>query len=263
MKPKKKTNRKKTNISLRRRIGLAYARLTFGIKIFIVFGAYVFFFTNYFNNTKQEIIQNIYELTSDVGFKLENVLVEGQNNVQTVDILSTLNADKGTPIFALDLKQIKNSLQQNAWIKTVALIERRLPNTLYVQLVERVPIALWQINGQVFVIDEEGSKITTNISEFHNLLHIVGSDANIYVGQLTEDLAKQPELAKKIVSAVRYGGRRWDLNLEQGITIKMPDTNFEQALEYLARMHQKNILFDQNYKVIDLRDSSKSYIEKY
>ena len=263
MKPKKRSYKRKTNISLRRRIGLGYARLMLLVKILAVLGIYIIFFTNYFNHTKQEVIQNIYELTSNIGFKLENVLVEGQNSVQTLDILSALNADKGTPIFSLNLEQIKNNLQHNSWIKTVVLVERRLPNTLYIRLVERVPIALWQINGQVFIIDEEGFKITKEISEFHNLLHIVGSDANIYTSQLIEDLAKYPELAKKIISAVRYGGRRWDLNFEQGLTVKMPDINFEQALDYLARLYEKNILFDQNYKVIDLRDSSKSYIEKY
>lgn len=260
---KKRSKKRKANISLRRRIGLGYARFMLIVKILAALGIYIIFFTNYFNHTKQEIIQNIYELTSNIGFTLENVLVEGQNNVQTVEILSALNADKGTPIFALNLKQIKNNLQHNVWVKNVSIVERRLPNTLYIRLVERIPIALWQINGQIFIIDEEGFKITTEISKFHNLLHIVGSDANIYTSQLIEDLEKHPKLARKIISAVRYGGRRWDLNFEQGITVKMPDINFEHALDYLARMDEKNILFDQNYKTIDLRDSSKSYIEKH
>ena len=207
MKPKKRAYKKKTNISLRRRIGLGYARLMLFIKILVVLGIYIVFFTNYFNHTKQEIIQNIYELTSNIGFKLENVKVEGQNNVQTVEILSALNADKGTPIFSLNLEQIKSNLQHNSWIKTVVLVERRLPNTLYIRLVERVPIALWQINGQVFIIDEEGFKITKEISEFHNLLHIVGSDANIYTSQLIEDLTKYPELAKKIYLEFRWHQR--------------------------------------------------------
>lgn len=263
MKQKKRATKRRTNIPLRRKIGIGYARVILCVKVLIVFGVYVFFFTNYFNNTKQEIIQNVYELTSDLGFKLKNVLVEGQNNVQTAEILTALNADKGTPIFALNLELIKNNLQHNSWLKNVALVERRLPNTLYIRLVERVPVALWQINGQVFLIDEEGFKITTEISEFQDLLHVVGTDANIYTSQLIEDLAKHPELAKKVISAVRYGGRRWDINFEQDITVKMPDVNFERALDYLAKMYEKNILFDQNYKTIDLRDSSKSYIEKH
>ncbi len=255
--------RKKANILLKRKIGVLYVRVVFGIKIILVVFLSLFFFTNYFNHAKQEIIQNIYEFTSDIGFRLENVLIEGQYNTQQEDILATLNADKGTAIFSLDLASIEKNLKFNPWIKNIAIVERRLPNTVYIRLIERIPIAIWQINGQVFLIDKEGYKITNNIGGFSKLFHVVGSDANIYTSKLIEDLAIHPELAQKVTSSVRYGERRWDLNLEQNITVKMPDTGFERALNYLARLNTKNILFNQKYKTIDLRDSSKIYMERY
>lgn len=159
MKKNKMFNKKKkTNIPLRRKIGVVYVRVVFFIKIILVVSLSLFFFTNYFSSVKQEIAQYIYEFTSDVGFRLENVLIEGQYNTQEEDILATLNADKGTAIFSLDLDLIKSNLRRNPWIKNIAIIERRLPNTLYIRLIERIPIAIWQINGQVFLIDQEDRK---------------------------------------------------------------------------------------------------------
>ncbi|WP_341756383.1 MULTISPECIES: cell division protein FtsQ/DivIB [unclassified Candidatus Tisiphia] len=264
MKRNKASNKKKkANIPLRRKLAVLYIRVVFFIKIALVVLLSALFFTSYFAPIRQEIIQNTYEFTSDIGFKLENVLIEGQYNTKEEDILATLNADKGTPILSLDMGAIKGNLERNPWIKNVAIIERRLPNTIYIRLVERVPIAIWQFNGKVFLIDEEGYKITNDIGMFSNLLHVVGSDANIYTSKLIKDLARHPELAKKIISSVRYGERRWDLNLEQGINVKMPSLGFDHALDYLAGLDMKNLLFNQNYKTIDLRDSSKSYIEKY
>ncbi|MCC8399562.1 MULTISPECIES: cell division protein FtsQ/DivIB [Rickettsieae] len=264
MKRNKASNKKKkANIPLRRKLAMVYIRAVFFIKITLVVLLSSFFFTSYFAPVRQEIIQNIYELTSDISFRLENVLIEGQYNTKEEDILATLNADKGTPILSLDLGAIKSNLQRNPWIKNVVIIERRLPNTIYIRLTERVPIAIWQFNEKVFLIDEEGYKITTDIGTFTNLPHVVGSDANIYTNKLIQDLAKYPELAKKIISSVLYGKRRWNLNLEQGITVKMPDSGFDRALDYLAGLDMKNLLFNQNYKTIDLRDLSKFYIEKY
>ncbi|WP_425363705.1 cell division protein FtsQ/DivIB [Candidatus Tisiphia endosymbiont of Hybos culiciformis] len=264
MKRNKASNKKKkANIPLRRKLAVLYIRVVFFVKIALVILLSAFFFTSYFAPVRQEMIQNIYEFTSDIGFKLENVLIEGQYNTKEEDILATLNADKGTPILSLDMGAIKSNLEHNPWIRNVAIIERRLPNTIYIRLIERVPIAIWQFNGKVFLIDEEGYKITNDIGMFSNLLHVVGSDANIYTSKLIQDLARHPELAKKVVSSVRYGERRWDLNLEQGIIVKMPSLGFDHALDYLAGLDMKNILFNQNYKTIDLRDSSKSYIEKY
>ncbi|KAJ6645044.1 D-alanine--D-alanine ligase, partial [Pseudolycoriella hygida] len=259
----KSIKKKKINIPLRRKVALIYIRLVFTIKIILIVLLGLFFLTSSFSSIKQEIAQNIYEYAADIGFKLENVLIEGQYNIDEEDILATLNADKGTPIFSLDLSAIKNNLKNNSWVKNIVIIERRLPRTLYIRLIERVPIAIWQFNGQVFLIDEEGHKITSNIGNFSNLLHVVGSDANIYTSKLIEDLSAYPELAAKIISAVRYGERRWDLNLEQNIAVKMPDLHFNQALEYLAKLNKKSILFNQNYKTIDLRDSDKAYITKY
>ena len=45
--------------------------------------------------------------------------------------------------------------------------------------------------------------------------------------------------------------------------LKMPETNFDQALHYLTELHKAQKLFDQHYKIIDMRDHTKYYIEKY
>ena len=70
-------------------------------------------------------------------------------------------------------------------------------------------------------------------------------------------------MAKKVVSAVRYGQRRWDLNLEQKINVKMPEKGFQEAYDYLNSLNKEGKLFDQNYKVINLKDPSKYYMEKH
>ncbi|WP_341790591.1 cell division protein FtsQ/DivIB [Rickettsia endosymbiont of Polydrusus tereticollis] len=258
----KKNKVKKTNISLRRKIGLIYTRMIFIIKISLIIFVGLFFFTKYFASTKHKIVQNIYESTANMGFRLENVVIEGQQNVLESNILKVLNADKGTPIFALNLNEIRNNLKNNKWIKDV-YVGRRLPNTVYIKLFEREPIAIWQINRQLFLIDEEGYEITKNIEPFPHLLHVVGNGANIYASKLVEELKKYPALMTKSLSAVRCGDRRWDLNLEGNITVKMSETGTEEALKYIDALNKANKLFNQNYKTFDLRDKDKYYIEKY
>jgi len=264
MKQKKNLKKiKRPNIPLRRKIAVIYSRFVISIKILLLFAVYLFFFTKYFAFIKHEIAQNIYEFTSDIGFKLENVLIEGQHNISSEDILSKLEADKGTPIFSIHLDEVKSNLEKNSWVKSVS-IQRRMPDTIYIDIVERVPIAIWQINKKLFLIDDDGFKITSeNIENFAHLPHVIGSDANIYATSLIKDLSEYPEFASKIISSVRYGERRWNLNLQQNITIKMPETGFKEALKYIIQLDKASKLFDKNYKVIDLRDKDKYYIEKF
>jgi cell division protein FtsQ len=255
----KKKKLKKPNIPLRRKIAVAYSRLTILLKLSIVLFLYLLFFTKYLDSQKQKIAEGIYEFTADIGFSLENVLIEGQYNSFSDDIISALNADIGTPIMSIDLLKVKARLEKNTWVK-MAVVERRMPKTIYIGLVERAPIAIWQNNQKLYLIDDEGNKITNAMQKFSHLLHVVGPDANIYAHKLIYTLSKYPEFAGKVVSAVRYGNRRWNLNLLQNITIKMPEMGFEKALDYIIKLYEAGKLFDQGYKILDLRDPTKYYI---
>lgn len=263
MKQKKSKTIKKLNITLRRRLTIAYFRVVLAMKLMVVLFFLLLFFTHYLDFIKHEIAQNLYEMTAELGFKLENVVIEGQDNTTQDEILSTLNADTGTPIFSINLQQIKSQLEKKPWVKQAA-VKRRLPNTLYIAISEKEPIALWQLNQKIFLIDGEGTKIISSDShKFSKLLHVVGIDANLYAANLIHELSNYPELARKIVSAVRYGQRRWNLNLQQNITVKMPELGFDRALKYLNELDKAGKLLDQNYKTIDLRDAGKYYIEKF
>jgi cell division protein FtsQ len=232
------------------------------VKISLIIFIYVFFTSNYFIDFKSDIINETHEISADFGFILKNIIIVGQRNTEKMQIISTLNADTGTPIFSINLNDVRNKLILNDWIKDVEII-RLLPNTIKIKLVERVPVAIWQINNKLFLIDGEGYQITNDIGQFSNLLHVVGEDANLYVKNLLNNLSQYPEIMSKLNSAVRYGERRWNLNFIQNITIKMPENEFNKALDYIFALNKANKLFNQNYKIIDLRDSKKYYIEKY
>lgn len=231
-------------------------------KTLLVIALYFLFFTSHLNFIKEYMWENFYELAGEVGFKLETVVIKGNTHIEQKEIVSTLNADVGTPIFAISLQNAYAKLKANSWIRNVTIM-RKLPNTLVIHIIERVPIAIWQHQQKLALIDFEGNVVDTkHIEDFPHLLQVVGPDANLYAEHLIENLKSEPSLNGNIVSAVRYGERRWNLILKQDITVKMPENNFEKALHYLAKMHEEGKLFDHEYKSLDLRDPSKYYVEK-
>lgn len=261
---KNRTNRTSTkvNISFRRKLWTYYHRVALLLKILIVLFAVVFFYTNVLDNYKR-IAQNwFFGFSANYGFILENIIVEGQKNTPMKEIIDSLMVDKGVPIFAIDILAVKERLEENMWVKA-AVVERRLPATMYIAVVERTPIAIWQFEQRLYLIDSEGNRISAyNGQEFEGLLHVVGQDANIYAQVLLDELNKHPNLASKVKSAVRYGQRRWNLNFKEGITVKMPEVGFIAAYDYLNSLDKNNKLFNQDYKMLDLRDPNKYYLEK-
>ena len=97
----------------------------------------------------QSVVDTMVEATGLLGFTVSDVTVEGRETTDGETILAALAARPGTPILAVSPKRAKQQLESLPWVRT-AVIERRLPGTLYVRLVERKPLALWQHGGVIF-----------------------------------------------------------------------------------------------------------------
>lgn len=191
--------------------------------------------------------------SAEQGFTVEDVLVTGRGETDSAVLLDALGVARGAPILAYDFQAAKARVEGLPWVLS-ARIERLLPDTLAVHLIERRPIALWQNHGQFALIDEEGEVITREgLGRFSRLIHIVGADAPDNVGGLLELLETQPELKDKVKAAVRVGGRRWDLMLVGGIDVRLPESGAPQALARLVDFEHETGALGREIKVLDLR----------
>jgi cell division protein FtsQ len=205
----------------------------------------------------------LYNYSASHGYKFNNLVISSIKNAPKTAVAAAVQVKAGTPLLAIDLDAIKERVKKNEWVKA-AIVERRFPDTIYIGILERKPIAIWQTNYKMNLIDDEGFVIPVeSISSFSHLLLVVGSDAPIYTKKLIDDLNTNPKLAKEVLSATRYGERRWNLMLKENITVKMPETDFKRAWNYLNKLYAQDKLFGQNYKTLDLRDHQKYYVEKY
>ena len=195
------------------------------------------------------------------GFTVQHVDVAGRKIVPTNDVLQALNIQRGAPILAYDLKPAQEKLAQNPWFKSVT-IERRLPQTIFVEVVERQPVARWQVDGKLAVVDGEGVVLTTeNMDKYSHLPIIIGPDAQHKVVDLFMLLKGEPSIGSQIAAATWIGNRRWDLTLQNGIVIKLPADQPQLALSKLAAYDRGHQVFARDIKVVDLRLPDKAVIQ--
>ncbi|MFI5022275.1 MAG: cell division protein FtsQ/DivIB [Alphaproteobacteria bacterium] len=134
-----------------------------------------------------------------------------------------------------------------------ASVERRWPQLIYVKLAERSPLALWQQGGKIRLIDTVGTVIEgADTGRYANLPFVVGEGAAKAAPAFLAILA-QSSLAKHVQAAVRVGRRRWNLHLVEGIDVRLPESNPEEALARLADLEAKERLFARDIVMIDLR----------
>ncbi len=182
-----------------------------------------------------------------------DITVEGRETTDRETILAALAAGRGTPILAVSPTHVKEQLEALPWVRT-AVIERRLPSTLYVRLVERKPLALWQHGGKIELVDREGSVIpVARLDQFAKLPLVVGEGAASHAAELLEMLASNPDLAARVTAAVRVGDRRWNLRIDNAIDVLLPADEMAAAWSQLARLERSSAILKREVLTIDLR----------
>ncbi|TNE62741.1 MAG: FtsQ-type POTRA domain-containing protein [Alphaproteobacteria bacterium] len=198
------------------------------------------------------------ERTRDAGFVLSSLSIEGMERSRRSEVLAALDVDDGMPLLAIDLGQMQKQLEALPWVKR-AEVTRVLPGELHIRLTERHAYALWQDKGRVYVIDADGTVITTRgVKEFAHLMLVVGDGAQGRVHALQTMLDETPELAAKVRTAVRVGERRWDLIFDNGIRVKLPEDDqvpygAQAAWSRFVEYENKHRLLEREVMVIDMR----------
>jgi len=204
-----------------------------------------------------QAVDRIVGTTAAFGLVVSNIEVEGRETTDTATVMAALSAARGTPILSVSPHRAKQQLEALPWVRS-ATIERRLPGTLFVRLVERRPLAVWQHGGIQQLIDQEGALIAVDdLSRFARLPIVVGDDAAANAAALIAMLGSEPELASRVTAAVRVGGRRWNLRIDDAIDVLLPEEGAETAWSRLAELERANALLKRDVQTVDLRLSDR------
>jgi cell division protein FtsQ len=189
----------------------------------------------------------------DIGLSVASVEVEGREHESREAILDALDVRRGSPILALDPAEAKARLEALPWVRSAA-VERQMPDTIRVRLVERRPLAFWQRNNKLVLVDADGTVLATDhLDGYGTLLVLVGDDAPAQCGALRDILTTEPALATRVEAAVRVGGRRWNLRLDNGLEVELPELDAAGAWHRLAEAEQSSHVLERNILSVDLR----------
>ncbi|MFP6689475.1 MAG: cell division protein FtsQ/DivIB [Alphaproteobacteria bacterium] len=191
--------------------------------------------------------------TADLGMTVENVYSTGHREAKPAAILAALDVKRGDPILDFAPNAARTRLLALDWVES-ATIERRLPNTIRVQIVERQPFALWQHEQRIQMVDRIGTVINArDVPRFGHLPLIVGETAPQHAQALFDTMSSEPAILRRLVSAVWVGSRRWDLHFENGLTVNLPEADAAQAWRRLVRLLATYDTQQERIVSIDLR----------
>ena len=205
---------------------------------------------------------NLIALSGKLGFTVEDVLVVGRSQTSRDDLMKAVRLARGAPILAYDLDEARRRIEVLPWIDS-ASVERMLPDTILLSVIERQPLALWQSKGSFSLIDRTGKVILNqSIERFADLLVVVGTDAPENAAALLDILKTQPQLMDLAQSAVRVGQRRWNVRLKGDIDVRLPAERAAAAWSRLAEYESRHGILKRDVKVLDLRLPDRLIVRK-
>ncbi|MBO6633273.1 cell division protein FtsQ/DivIB [Parvibaculum sp.] len=196
------------------------------------------------------------------GFSIQDVRVTGRAQTRKADLLVAVGVERGDPIFGFDTEAARQRIERLGWVRS-ATVTRLLPDTIRIEVVEREPFALWQRGGALSLIDAEGRPISEEgVQDFAHLPFIVGFGAPREApGLLNLMRTQQPQLLSRVRAFVRVGDRRWNLRLENGVDVKLPETGVEAALSALVTYDAQHRILSRDIVAVDLRLPDRVSVE--
>lgn len=196
----------------------------------------------------------------DAGLTVDQIIIEGDYQTSKEVIYEASGVTIGEPLLAINIKAIKDQVEQLTWVK-VATITRRLPDGVLISVEEHRPAALWQLDNKLWVLSDEGIRITDlGLEAFANLPMISGVGADKELEALLIAVSQNTDLFNRVETASWIGGRRWDLILKNGIKIMLPEKDMNEAWLNLIEFERDEKLLARNILAVDFRIKDKTVV---
>lgn len=227
------------------------------LTVIVLLGA--LFASGVIGRSVRAVNRTINTVTADAGFGISEIHITGNRRTPYSQVLEVLAMKPGQSIFSADLWQARDRLAHLEWIAS-AEIHRRYPDAIFVTLVEKRPFALWQApadtHGEalIWVVERNGKLITTHeIDKFRRLPKLVGAGAPEAAADLVDGVADHRAIAARIAAYARVSMRRWNLILDDGVVVQLPDNGWQKELDALEHLIIDGGILERDITQIDLR----------
>lgn len=195
-----------------------------------------------------------YDIAARVaGFPISAVTITGQSRLNERELLEAAGVGPRNSLPFLDANAVRDRLMQVPLVKS-ARVMKLYPNRLVVAIEERQPSALWQRDGRVAVVSEDGVPIDElRDQRYLGLPFVVGEGAQKRLLEFSMLMKTAGDLAHRVKAGVLVAGRRWNFEITNGVTVKLPENDPAGALETLARLQREARILDKDVMFIDLR----------
>ena len=237
--------------------------VVFGVPLAVlgVAGALVLTRTDFIENARNTYVDLRRTIEERPEFTVRLMAIDGGAPEIADDIREILPIDFPVTSFDLDLDQIRSVVESLDAVES-ASVYIRSGGILQIDLVERTPAVVWRGAQGLELLDATGHRVESLAArgEREDLPLIVGEGGEKAVPEALMLYKDAGPLQTRIRGLQRIGERRWDLVLDRGQKIMLPETDADLALERVLAMDKAYNLFARDVVLVDMRIPSRPTI---
>ncbi len=212
----------------------------------IVKGGHVEELTQVLSDTRNTV-------ANSAGFRITTVAINGRKQLTQDEVLAIGGVNGRSSLLFLDAAVVRDKLKTNPWIADATVL-KLYPGQLQIDITERSPFALWQQDGRLSVISDDGAVLEPYVSHrFVSLPLVVGKGADVRARDFLALLARYPQVSAATKAVIFVGERRWNLRLKDGLDVRLPENDVGKALATLSKLDREDRLFSRDIVAIDMR----------
>ncbi|CAM3433945.1 cell division protein FtsQ/DivIB [Paracoccus nototheniae] len=198
------------------------------------------------------------EVQSRDEFQVRVMTIEGASPVVDRALRAMLPVDLPASSFDIDLAALRLQVMQLDAIETIDL--RIKPGGILSAVVkEREPAILWRHARGIDMLDAGGHRVASVTSREvrPELPMISGEGADLATAEAMALFDAAGPILPRVRGLVRRGERRWDLVLDFGQRIMLPEKGAVIALEAAIAMDRAEDMLGRDIVAVDLRDPQR------
>ncbi len=210
-------------------------------------------------------------LNSDF-LKIKSIRITGCNRTNKNSLLKQTGIKTGDNILTLDLRKKSRNLETDPWIYN-AVVKRKLPDTIEIEIEEREPLAVIELDS-FYLVDRNGDIFKKTWDQEQNL--------PLLTGLVREDIIKNSNESSKVIDAavtlidsllktkmLRGSDTTIKMNKDFGlsfvnsrdpITVSMGFNTYDKKLVLLDRIMNDLAEKGLSAKAVNLRSVEKAYV---
>jgi cell division protein FtsQ len=237
--------------------------LRLGLPIFVVVLPIAIYFSDTARRTQiVTVVQEMKEVIEGrPEYQVTLMSIDGAPQALTDGVRRALSLELPISSFDLDLAALRAQIGN---LDAVARADLRIKaGVLHVVIVERAPALVWRLEDGLQLLDATGRRVALlrTRNDRVDLPLIAGLGANLAAPEALELLAAAGPITPRLRGLVRVGERRWDMVLDRGQRILLPQHEPKKALERLIALDQAQRLLARDVPVIDLRITARPVLK--